>query len=115
MPTAVQKLLDEHDRPVMNIPSGPSVSPKESGAGMLSSDQVRPSHRSANSASCPPPSKDLPTAMQALPDVHETETRSPVCAPGGKLGNGSSSQRTPFQLSATGANKNTVCTPSDAR
>ena len=94
----MQKRLDKHDKPLIVAIVEPRVAP--AGSGMLSTDHLLPSHRSASSPSVPPEAP--PTATQALLDVHETASSAPCDAPVGKPGKGSSDQPNPFQRSARG-------------
>ena len=69
-PTAVQKLREVHDTPFSVLPAGP--------VGIRWIDQIEPFQRSARTPKKPmgpPKYGPLPTAMQALAEVHETLLR----------------------------------------
>ena len=92
VPTAVQALAERHDtanRSVLVVPTG---------LGVARMRHVVPFHASASDRS-PLPVRELPEAVQALAEVHDTP-ESPLPVPPAALGVAWMRQEVPFHRSA---------------
>ncbi|MFL5859704.1 MAG: hypothetical protein ACJ780_02850 [Solirubrobacteraceae bacterium] len=82
-PTAMHALADVHDTPPREVSI---VSPRLGVGGVGWTDQLLPFQRSANVTSWPALLRKDPTAVQALPDTHDTAESCPVGKPGTETG-----------------------------
>jgi hypothetical protein len=98
----MQDVFDEHDKPPMPADDAPANT--LAGSGMLSIDQLFPSHHSAKGPLAPvsPPRSHRPTAMQPPSGTHETVSSHAAGAPLGTSGNARRDHLTPSQRSARG-------------
>ena len=74
----MQNLSPTHETLLSSAPSDGGADSTCGGSGGTSSDQPRPFHRSATGTTAPASVSNSPTAVHALADVHDTESRLPA-------------------------------------